>query len=70
MTFGGPFGKNFKKAKGGKIMMKINDPNSDLESHQRYEEEMERQIERVWKYKELWDAFDDMEEDDIRSKKE
>jgi hypothetical protein len=46
-------------------MMRINDPNSDLESHQRYEEEMERQIERVWKYKELWDAFDDMEEGDV-----
>jgi hypothetical protein len=45
-----------------KNMMRINDPNSDLESHQRYEEEMERQVKKVWKYKELWDAFDDMEE--------
>jgi hypothetical protein len=61
--------KIFKNAQG-ENMMRINDPNSDLESHQRYEEEMERQIERVWKYKELWDAFDDMEWDDIEDRKE
>ena len=41
--------------------LRINKPEDDGESYQRYEENIERQIEKVYRYRDLWNEWDKME---------
>ena len=47
----------------------INNPNDTFDSYIKYEEEMEKQMAKIWPYKSLWDGFDEMEEMNVTNRK-